>query len=132
MRIKNEAIFFSPSDLITFLESPFASYMERSLLEDKSKSDLLDPKDKMLKNLQQKGFEHESTFLSSLISDGKNVIEIKNEKTELMLSKTKEAMANGVEVIAQAYLKLDNFGGLADFLIKVSGKSNLGNYHYEV
>ena len=51
MRLKNEAIFFSPSDLITFLESPFASHMERSLLEDKSKSDLLDPKDAMLNNL---------------------------------------------------------------------------------
>ena len=97
MRLRNEAIFFSPSDLITFLESPFASHMERSLLEDKSKSDLLDPKDAMLNNLQKKGYEHESAFLSSLVSDGKNVLEIKNDKTELMLSKTKEAMAKGVE-----------------------------------
>ena len=56
MRFKNEAIFFSPSDLITFLESPFASHMERLLLEDKSQSILLDPKDAMLKNLQKKGY----------------------------------------------------------------------------
>ena len=80
MQFKNEAIFFSPSDLITFLESPFASHMERLFLEDKSQSSLLDPKDAMLMNLQKKGYEHESAFLSSLISDGKNVLEIENEK----------------------------------------------------
>jgi len=54
MRFKNEAIFFSPSDMITFLESPFASHMERLLLEDKSQSVLLNPKDAMLMNLQKK------------------------------------------------------------------------------
>ena len=132
MQFKNEAIFFSPSDLITFLESPFASHMERLLLEDKSQSSLLDPKDAMLMNLQKKGYEHESAFLSSLISDGKNVLEIENEKNDLMLSKTKDAMAKGIDVIAQAYLQLDNFGGIADFLIKVPGKSTFGDYHYEV
>ena len=69
MQFKNEDIFFSPSDLITFLESPFASHMERSLLQDKDKSNLLDPKDAMLNNLQKKGYEHESAFLSSLVCD---------------------------------------------------------------
>ena len=83
MRFKNEMIFFSPSDLITFLDSPFASHMERSFLEDKSQSVLLDPKDAMLMNLQKKGYEHESAFLSSLIADGKNVLEIENEQNEI-------------------------------------------------
>ena len=106
--------------------------MERSLLEDQSKSSLLDPEDAILKNLQQKGFDHETEFLSSLISDGKKVLEIKYENTNLMLEKTKEAMTNGLDVIAQGYLEKDNFGGVADFLIKVSGKSNFGDYHYEV
>jgi len=132
MQFKDEDIFFSPSDLITFLESPFASHMERSLLEDKSVNIHLDPKDAMLSNLQKKGYLHESEFLSSLISSGKNILEIKKEKNDLMLVKTKDAMAKGFDVIAQAYLQLENFGGFADFLIKVPGKSNFGNYHYEV
>jgi predicted RecB family nuclease len=130
LRFKNKHIFFSPSDLIIYLESPFASYMERSLLEDKSYSDLLDPKDESLENLQQKGYEHENEFLSSLISNGKNILEIKNN--DLMLVQTKEAMVKGYDVIAQAYLELENFGGFADFLIKVPGKSNFGDYQYEV
>ena len=41
-------------------------------------------------------------------------------------------MVDGAEVIAQAYLELDNFGGIADFLIKVEGESTLGDYHYEI
>jgi len=36
MRFETKEIFFSPSDLITFLESPFSSHMDYSLLEEKS------------------------------------------------------------------------------------------------
>lgn len=132
MQIIDKNILFSPSDLITFLDSQFASHMERSLLEDQSFFDLMDPRDPMLQNLQTKGYEHESTFLNSLIEEGKNVLEIKNSKYELMISQTKSAMSSGVDVIAQACLQLDNFIGITDFLIKVPGKSNLGEYQYEV
>lgn len=132
MQFIQKKIFFSPSDLITFLESPFATYMDRYLLEDKTKSALLDTPDEMLVNLRKKGFEHENEFLSSLISEGKNVIKIENEDNVSMLSKTIMSMKDGIDVIAQAYLQLDNFSGIADFLIKVSGKSKLGDYHYEV
>ena len=132
MRFQNEQIIFSPSDLITFLESPFATHMERCLLGDKTKSALLDTPDELLVNLRKKGFEHENEFLSSLILEGKKVTKIENENNALMLSKTIMSMKNGIDVIAQAYLQLDNFGGAADFLIKVPGKSKLGDYHYEV
>jgi len=132
LRFQNKQIFFSPSDLITFLESPFATHMERCLLGDKTKSVLLDTPDELLVNLRKKGFEHENEFLSSLILEGKKVTKIENENNALMLSKTIMSMKNGIDVIAQAYLQLDNFGGVADFLIKVPGKSKLGDYHYEV
>ena len=132
MQYKNKTIFFSPSDLITFMESAFASHMERCRLEDRSQSDLMDPEDAMLKNLQKKGYAHEGAYLASLIADGMNVVEIDQAASDIMLAKTREAMAAGAEVIAQAYLKLDNFGGMADFLVKVPGKSRFGNYHYEV
>ena len=36
------------------------------------------------------------------------------------------------DIIGQAYLEMDNFGGIADFLVEVPGKSYLGEYHYEV
>ena len=132
MRFINKQIFFSPSDLITFLESPFATHMERCLIGDKTKSELLDAPDELLINLRKKGIEHENEFLSSLILEGKKITKIEKEDNTLMLSKTIMSMKNGIDVIAQAYLELDNFGGVADFLIKVPGKSKLGDYHYEV
>ena len=132
MQLRQNNPFFSPSDLITFMESPFASYMERCLIEDKSLSSLIDPEDEMLKALQQKGYDHEEAFLEKLRSEGKEVVFIERASPEAMQKRTRAAMKSGADVVAQAYLELDNFGGLADFLIKVPGKSKLGNFHYEV
>ena len=132
MQLRQNSPFFSPSDLITFMESPFASYMDRWLLEDKSVASLMDPEDEMLKALQQKGYDHEAAFLEKLRSDGKEVIFIERASPELMRKRTRKAMKSGADVIAQAYLELGNFGGLTDFLIKMPGKSELGDFHYEV
>ena len=132
MQLRQNSPFFSPSDLITFMESPFASYMDRWLLEDKSVSNLMDPEDAMLKALQQKGYDHEAVFLEKLRVEGKEVVFIERASPGLMQKRTRKAMKSGVDVIAQAYLELGNFGGFADFLIKVPGKSKLGEFHYEV
>ena len=132
MYFKNKSIFFSPSDLITFMDSPFSSHMERYRLQDSNQENLMDPIDPILKNLQTKGLEHENSFLQSCISNQKKVKNIENINPKDKLKETKKALEDGVDVIAQAYLELDNFGGIADFLIKVPGSSLLGNYHYEV
>ena len=132
MQLRRNSPFFSPSDLIVFMESPFASYMDRWLLEDKSVSIFMDPEDEMLKALQQKGYDHEAAFLEKLRSEGKEVVFIDGASPALMRRRTRKAMESGVDVIAQAYLELGNFGGMADFLIKVPGKSKLGGFHYEV
>ncbi len=132
MQIKNGELFFSPSDLITFMDSPFASHMERWRLHDPSISDLMDPEDQMLKTLQQKGYDHEDAFLEDLRAEGESVVLIDRASPNIMQARTRDAMMSGADVIAQAYLELDNFGGLADFLIRVPGKSNLGDFHYEV
>ena len=132
MQFKKNSIFFSPSDLITFMDSTFASHMERNLLEESSYSELMDPEDPLLKNLQKKGYEHEDSILASFISEGKNVSIIEDTTSSSKLSQTRSAMRSGADIITQAYLEMDNFGGIADFLIKVPGKSHLGEYHYEV
>ena len=92
----------------------------------------IDQEDPLLQKLQKKGFEHEKLFLESLKESGKSVIEIEKTKNEIRIKQTKIAMQKGVDVIAQAYLKKDKFGGIADFLIKVQGQSKLGDYHYEI
>lgn len=132
MQIKNANLIFSPSDLITFMDSPFASHMERLRLHDPSISNMMDPEDEMLRTLQQKGYDHEDAFLEDLKAENKSVILIDRASPEIMQALTRDAMRSGADVIAQAYLELVNFGGLADFLIRVPGKSNLGDFHYEV
>ena len=41
-------------------------------------------------------------------------------------------MKSGQEVITQGYLSLGQFGGFTDYLVRVPGASNFGDYHYEV
>ena len=132
MQLRQKQIFFSPSDLITYMDSHFASHMERWRLNDPNVLDLMDEEDEMLKTLQQKGYDHEDAFLEHLKVLGKSVISIERASPEEMQRRTRAAMASGTDIIAQAYLERDNFGGLADFLVKVSGTSKLGNFHYEV
>jgi predicted RecB family nuclease len=132
MQKRGDQFFYSPSDLITFMESRFASFMERWKLINPSIGELIDEEDVMLKTLQQKGYAHEDDFLDELREKKKSVVAVKRADPDTMLEKTRIAMADGAEVIAQAYLTLENFGGLADFLIKIPGESKLGNYHYEI
>jgi hypothetical protein len=132
MQIIADSLFFAPSDLITFMESAFASHMERWRLADENVKNLMDPDDPMLVTLRRQGYAPEDAYLESLRIEGKDVVKIDDPSTDVMLSQTREAMSNGVEIIAQAYLKLDNFGGMADFLVKVPGPSQLGDYHYEI
>ena len=132
MQLIQNNLFFAPSDLITFMESPFASHMERWRVEDRSVSRLMDPEDDVKETIKKKAYEHENAFLEKLRSDGKEVILIEWDDPEPTRERTRKAMRSGADVIAQAYLELDNFGGYADFLVRKSGKSKLGDFHYEV
>lgn len=132
MYYSSKKLLFSPSDLITFMESEYASAMERLKLDDASIADLMDNEDVVLKSLQNKGYEHEDAFTERLKGLGKDVLETKRATPELTIEATLEAMRSGQDVISQGYLSLDQFGGFTDYLIKVPGASNFGDYHYEV
>jgi len=125
-------IIFSPSDLITFMESAYASAMERHRLLDASIAELMDSEDVVLASLQQKGYEHEDRFTQSLKDAGHVVLETKRATPEQTAKATLAAMQEGQEIITQGYLSYGTFGGFTDFLVKVPGASNFGDYHYEV
>lgn len=132
MQLKKQSIFFSPSDLITFMDSEFASAMEHKRLFDLSLSSLIDAEDVMLKSLQDKGYKHEEEYVFNLQKQGVGVTEIANGSKMKMHDDTIAAMQAGAEVITQAYVTKEVFGGLADLLVRVDGPSKLGDYHYEV
>lgn len=137
----------SPSDIIVFLESEFASWMDRWAIDENPASPdtescqtLNGPADLNPKTIPdeddlqsllfaKKGMEHEIVFLEKLKSQGKRVVEIDREKSALY--RTIEAMKDGAEIIYQARIETSMFGGWADFLAKCDGAAEFEPYHYE-
>ncbi len=123
-------LVYSPSDLVTFMDSQFDSWMERYSVEypDEVKPD---ERDESLEILAKHGNTHELAFLTQLRKEGYDIAEI-HSKSESARLETIAAMRDGREVIYQGFLQADEFAGFSDFLIKVDGASELGDFHYEV
>lgn len=120
---------YSPSDLITFMESEYVSWMDRLYLEN---PDVVQPDPDSVEDeiLRAKGDEHERAFLEELIGTGHDVVNLRRSAGQM--ADTLQAIREGREVIYQGTLASGEFVGIADFLVRVDGDSALGNYHYEV
>lgn len=132
-KTESSELVFSPSDLVLFMQSPFASWMERYALDrpDEAKQ-LRDPVDPMMALLAEKGNVHETEYLGHLKQKfGIDRVATIERDQNTASTKTLEAMQQGFDVIFQAYLERDQFKGYADFLIKRPGKSSFGDYYYE-
>ncbi|MCW5588091.1 MAG: TM0106 family RecB-like putative nuclease [Legionellales bacterium] len=123
---------YSPTDLTLFMRSPFASWMNRFVLEFPEKAPERDSDDELMEVLQNKGFQHEKAQEELLKSQGLSVQKIEADTIDLKKQAMLDAMKNGSDVIVQAYLENKQFFGYADFLVKVPGESKFGNFHYEV
>jgi predicted RecB family nuclease len=128
MRKLNGSHIYSPSDLITFMESEYASWMDRYYLEcpDGVQPDKDAAEDRIL---QVMGEQHERAFLRELVDGGHDVVDLKGVRDPLA---TAEAIRSGREIIYQGALALGSFAGIPDFLVRVDGTSLLGGHHYEV
>lgn len=123
---------FSPSDLITYMDSEFASAMDRKVLSDPVLADQMDAPDELMQSLATKGHAHEAAYVEHLRSSGRDITEIVGADNAARAEATIAAMKAGQEVITQGYLTDGVFAGLADFLVRVPGASDLGDWHYEV
>ncbi|MFT4629629.1 MAG: putative RecB family nuclease [Dinoroseobacter sp.] len=123
---------YSPSDLTTYMSSPFSSWMNRYALDNPDTEFKNDTADSLMTVLAKKGYEHEDALEAKFIEDDLSVVKIEGDNPHQKKAATLAAMNDGVDVIAQARLELAPFAGFADFLLKVPGESSLGNYHYEV
>ena len=130
---KQSAYLYSPSDLVLFERSPFASWMARLAWEKPEQlAGIEKDQDKMMNLLADKGLQHEGNYLEQFIHDlGVDKVCKISEDKETRAAETIKAMQAGYQVIFQAYLERENFAGSADFLIKKAGHSNLGEYYYE-
>ena len=130
MHIETDRIIYSPSDLTLYMDSSFASCMEHSVLINHELLSSADAPDELMSLLQKKGALHEDEVLKCFIEADLSVIQI--SKSPNAAQDTIAAMQSGVDVIYQAALSLLPFKGYADFLVKVEGKSGLGDFYYEV
>ena len=116
-RISSDLIF-SPSDLIRFMESEFASWMDRHYVELKKFPPDPDSADK--KVVYDSGDAHEKAYLSVLQSSPAKVVVIEKNKLgfDAAHAETEKAVRSQAPVIYQAALKdaSGTFQGYADFL----------------
>lgn len=138
MRWNGNQIQFSPSDLMMFMQSPFASWMNRFKLEYPDKPPAQDKDDELSTFLQNKGYAHENNLKQLFIDQGKHLKVIGDAASQRERhTQTIAAMQEGFEVIFQARLEEGQFGGYADFLVKVEHQAGeapslLGDWHYEI
>ena len=119
---------YSPSDLNAFLENECVTWLDRYNLDfpgelirdDPSETDEL---------VRKSGDEHETKVLDLFRSETDVAV---IERSDSALQKTLTAMRQGRQVIYQARLTLAPFAGWSDFLVRVPGHSELGDWHYEV
>jgi uncharacterized protein len=130
MKKVNQQIIFSPSDLINYMDSPFASFMDRLVLENPGLHIPDTPGDAVVL-LQQKGIEHEMQFLERLRLQDEDVCEIAEGAPDAR-DQTLQALHDGRGIIYQGVLDYGNFGGRFDFLHRVNKPSELGGWQYEV
>ena len=122
MKKEPGAIIYSPSDLIRYLASPFASWLDRYNLENPGK---IKPDEETEEEtlLSRTGDEHEQSILTNYKASGSGVLEIPREDFAAAHAATLAAIKDKAPIIYQAALQDGVFAGYADFLeIDTSGK----------
>ena len=76
MYIETDRIIYSPSDLTLYIDSPFASWMEHSMLLNPELLSSADAPDGLMTLLQTKGNLHENEVLKSFLEANLSVVQI--------------------------------------------------------
>jgi len=131
MQIYNKTHLFSASDLVNFLECQHLTALDLQNLETPL------PKvadDEQAKLLQEKGYAHEAAYLEKLRGNGVDVMDLNELDTNIegAFEATRQAIAEGREVIFQACFYSPPFVGHADFLRRVSLSSSPDAFLYQV
>ena len=109
-------LLYSPSDLVRYLASPFASWMDRYFLEH---PDAVTPDERSAEDrlIAETGQAHERTVLADLKAAQAGVIEIQGRNLTEARNQTIAAIQFKASIIYQAALQSGQFAGYADFLM---------------
>lgn len=130
MQIRGDSQLYSASDLVNFMGCAHATALDLRQLRQPVD---FPPDNDQAKLLQEMGMEHERAYLDRLKEQGLSVIEIDGEAgIEVKAERTRAALREGPDVIYQGAFLDGPWQGYSDFLLKVPGRSLLGDFHYEV
>lgn len=134
MRIYHGEILHSASDLANFLDCEHLTALDLLALREPTAAPPRTADGDEAALVQAHGFAHEERYLQHLRDTGHQVTDLKTASGDLdqAVAATLEAMRRGDEVIYQAALRHGAFSGYADFLVRVPGRSRLGDWHYEI
>ena len=132
MRKDKNGYVYTPSDLVTFVESPFAAWMDRRAIVD-PEAVSPDAESAELLSLREQGRRHEEGFLAQLREQGREIYEVpKTESFNDRIQLTRNALQAGREIVLHGVFAHDRFLGEADFLMRTDNPSNFGGYSYEI
>jgi uncharacterized protein len=122
-------LVYSPTDLVRFYLSPFASWMDRHEVERPGtlQPDAESEEDRLIAEI---GTRHERDHLQARHTAGTDVVEISRD--EGAHAATVAALRAGCALAYQAALEFPPFAGYADFLEREEGTSAFGTYRYGV
>ena len=130
MRVKQNQIYISPSDLNNFVSCKYHAHND---LNEHAKGLKKKEPSEDMKLWRRYGDEHEQEHLKKLKDKYKNNITINPTKSDdERYNDTIEAIKQGYDLIYKAFFIEDRFRGEADFIIKNNSKSDLGDFSYEV
>ncbi len=128
LKNKDGKVIYSPSDLIRFMESPFASWMDRLHLENPALA-TPDAESAEQRLVAEAGNTHEAAFLARLVAEGRDVCSVARDGAAEQA--TLAALAAGRAVVYQGCLAHSGFRGFTDFLVR-TGPDAAGRAQYEV
>jgi len=130
MRIEHALLKLSATDLSKHLGCRHLTELDRAVAEGR----LTPPswRDPGTALLQQRGLAHEQSYVKHLETQGKSVVSLRAFEGSNPAERTLEAMSDGSDVIVQAELQNGRWSGRADVLLKVEGRSDFGEWSYEV
>ncbi|MCC2643540.1 MAG: uncharacterized protein K0S45_3953, partial [Nitrospira sp.] len=115
-KLPSGQLYYSPSDLVRYLASPFASWMDRYHVEHPgavTPDEATD--DEAL--IAQTGDRHEQAVLEEFTLSVAGLVKIPKHNFVVALAETRSAIKFKVPIIYQAALESEPFSGFADFLI---------------
>jgi uncharacterized protein len=116
MKKQHGSLIFSPSDLVRYFASPFASWMDRYHLERPGEVKP-DEETEDQKLIAETGNEHERNVLTELKFSEPGLREIGKNDFAAARAETCSALTARAPIIFQAALEHDGFAGFADFLM---------------